>query len=105
MPNGDEIKNYVRLCHAIDGFRAKHGAWPTKALLSEETRRDLEASLEGAALRRLRRMIPIESGKSVSVAGDRRRVFHYGKDGWAQIDHRPRAEEWLGISPHGDLVE
>lgn len=32
MPNGDD-KNWVRICCAVDGFRSRHGRWPTAVRL------------------------------------------------------------------------
>lgn len=94
MPNGHD-KNFIRLCAAIDGFRAKYGAWPTKALLPEIVQRDLRALLGPELDRRLRQMLPFEASEEVAVADDRGHVFRYGTGVNA---HGPRAAEWLGIS-------
>lgn len=34
MPNGID-KNWYRMCAAINGFRSRHGCWPTKIRLPE----------------------------------------------------------------------
>ena len=44
IPNGSE-RNWVRLCHAINGFRAVYRAWPTRVRLPEICLADLREHL------------------------------------------------------------
>jgi hypothetical protein len=44
MPNGHD-KNRIRLLGAIDGFRAKHDAWPTRVSIFPGSLRDIREDL------------------------------------------------------------
>ena len=42
MPNGED-RNWVRLCIAVNGFRARYQKWPETALLSKGTAEDIKS--------------------------------------------------------------
>ena len=91
MPNGHD-KNWVRLCAIIDGFRMRHGRWPTRVRMPEGciadlrdrvfTRRDFEKITAKVTL------IPDEH--SMAAEDDRGASFAYG-------EKRPGARAWLGV--------
>jgi hypothetical protein len=104
MPNGVD-KNFVRLCIAIDGFRAKFGCWPTKALLADPILENLESLFQPATLRRLRKRISLELGDEFAVADEHGHVFRYGIDEAPDSDDQPSAMDWLGVQPDALGIE
>lgn len=99
MPNGHD-KNWVRVCLAIDGFRARHGHWPTRVRIMPASFRDLVSNVltpSGFALVNSSvRLLP-EPDAAMIAEDSNGREFCYGSD-QAEIlpDHEVSAIEHFG---------
>jgi len=70
MPNGGD-KNFVRLCAAIDGFRARYKAWPTAVRLFPTALIDLRDDVLGAdAFEKLQSKIQLVPDEAGMIAED-----------------------------------
>ena len=76
MPNGHD-RDWVRFCMAVRGFRARHGAWPTRMRLDpsyiEEFRRSLLSPADFERLQAQIELIP-ESNASFVAEDERGRT-------------------------------
>src|SRR4051812_30172933 len=101
MPNGGD-RNFIRLCSSLEGFRLRHGAWPTEVRLFPGAIADLREHVLGpeafSKLEALVRLIADEEASMIAQDKDGN-SFNYGEeqrpDGTLDIS----AAEWLGVRP------
>lgn len=109
MPNGAE-KNWVRMCAAIDGFRARYGRWPKRVRVHPM----IFANLVGHVLTPIgfavvSAVVGIEADTSsepeltLVAVDDDGCAYDYGRDGFPEGFEDQRAQEWFGsaILHHG----
>jgi hypothetical protein len=91
MPNGDD-KNWCRLCVTIDGFRSRHGRWPSHVRLPQICIGDLRRLFSPEDFAKInRKVLLIADERLVFVAEDDTGLrFAYGEE-------PPSAEVWLGV--------
>ena len=91
----------VRLIEAVNGFRTKHGRWPSKIQAEEATIAYLATvSLTPLSFFLLQSKLEVIIGEQgrILALGDGNEVFDYGEDGWQESDdHRHDAMHWLGL--------
>ena len=100
MPNGYD-KNWVRACAAIEGFRVRFGAWPTKLILERFIAEDLRGLFTKKSLSIMQEKISIISVDEVTVRAedDQGRSYDYANSGFSRDKPDIEAEEWLGVHP------
>jgi hypothetical protein len=98
MPNGAD-KNFIRLCAALDGFRARYGEWPVRVVIPAESLADLrDHILTPQAFESIVRKVALVAGASAFRAeDDTGRSYEYGKEGFPTVREGPRAIDWLGV--------
>ena len=101
MPNGHD-KNWIRLCAAVDGFRVRHGRWPTRvhmhALSLDDLRQHVFSRPDFA---KLEKKIELVAGSKTEMIAedDCGAQYDYGKEGFPPSRPKPSAAEWLGVKP------
>ena len=99
MPNG-RAKNWVRLCMVIEGFRLRHGHWPTRVRLPSaclaNLREDLLTPQEFAQLSAKIALVPEEV--SMTAEDDAGARYTTGEE-------VPPVAAWLGVEPRTDRAE
>ena len=100
MPNGVD-KNWVRLCLAIDGFRARYNSWPNYILLSKEYFENIQSLFSPKVFQKLKSQITfVIDEESLIVAKDNtNRMYNYRKEGSSKIKPDISAQEWLKVQP------
>ena len=99
MPNGED-KNWVRLCIAVNGFRARYQKWPETALLSKWTAEDIKSLFKPltyeAVLTKLE-IVEVEDDAHIELVDKAGNSFKYGegKDFEPDVD----ASSWFGVTP------
>ena len=99
MPNGYD-KNWVRLCIAVEGFRAIYQKWPETAILTKETAEDIKQLFKPltyeAVLTKLEIVEVADEGhiELVDKAGN---SFKYGEEWDLELD--VDASSWFGVTP------
>lgn len=99
----ETIKNQggvlVRLMEAINGFRTKHGRWPSKVQVDETTIAHLATvSLTPLGLFLLQSRLELAIGEPdrILALGDEGEVFDYGEEGWQRANGQGHdAMQWL----------
>lgn len=89
----------VRVIEAINGFKSKHGYWPSTIAADAELVATLATQcLTPLGFFLLQSKIDIVIGESCKLIanGNDRDVFDYGDEGW-QGEHRHDARQWLGL--------
>ncbi|ACY34791.1 hypothetical protein [Comamonas thiooxydans] len=91
----------VRIIEAINGFRAKHGRWPSKIQAEEATIAHLATvsftPLGFFLLQSKLEVVVGEQGRILAL-GDGDEVFDYGERGWQESDgYNHDAMQWLGL--------
>ncbi|KJS32309.1 MAG: hypothetical protein VR64_07255 [Desulfatitalea sp. BRH_c12] len=100
MPNG-EGKNWIRLCAAIDGFRARYKAWPTEVRVFDGYIKEMRDVLGQMGYYDLEKKVRIvEDGLPIVALDDAGRRYSYGDDGVPKKDPDMTAKEWLEIRLH-----
>lgn len=96
---GFEDRNRVRMWAAIDGFRVRHGRWPTRVRMSPAGAHEIEASLRPAELAVLVSRIALvrEEGVGMVAEDDGGASYDYGREGFPPERPDPPAEEWLTL--------
>jgi hypothetical protein len=104
MPNGDD-KNWVRVRAAIEGFKVRHGTWPTRVRLFPAVLQNLREDLFSPEMfAKLTAKIQLISDEAPIVAEDDwGNSYSYGKDGFPHPRPDQHATEWLDVHPdrHG----
>ena len=83
MPNGDD-KNWVRLCIAVEGFRARYQKWPETALLSKglaENIKRMFKPLDYEAVLTKLEIVEVEDAYHIELVDKAGNSFKYGKNG------------------------
>lgn len=104
MPNGGD-KNFVRLCAALDGFRQRHGRWPTRVVAYPAALEDLRQHVLGRAAfdAVTMKVALVEGNAGFRAEDDRGDSYDYGREGFPESRPNPSAAEWLGVHPGPDL--
>ena len=98
MPNGAD-KNWVRLRAAINGFRLRHGHWPTQIRLHPVSLANLRDHVfEQGVFRQIeQRLTFVPDDKAGMVAQDASGAeYNYGTEGFPPTRPDVDAREWLG---------
>lgn len=101
MPNGAD-KNWVRLCAAIDGFRVKYGAWPTRVRIDPALLDDVRAlfSPERWAVVEARVAFVLQERVAFQAEDDSGNLTYcYGAEGFPSRRPEPDANQWFGVEP------
>ena len=100
MPNGYDA-NWVRLCAAVDGFRARYGRWPTRvrlfAVALADIRDNLFTSDDFARITEKIALVPDNAG--MIAEDDSGARYNYGQEGFPKPRPTPSADEWFGVFP------
>lgn len=103
MPNGHD-RTWCRLCAAINGFRVRHGHWPTRVRLYPislaEIRDDLFTPDDFAKILAKVQLIPDDA--PMIAEDDSGNHFNYGEEEFPDERPSPDAAEWLGVLPLPD---
>jgi cold shock CspA family protein len=99
MPNGYD-KNWLRVCAAIDGFRARHGRWPTRVRAFRSSLYDfyLLFTLEDR-IKIASKITLVADDVPMIAEDDSGAEYNYGQEGFPQFPPDFRAADWLGVSP------
>ena len=98
MPNGDDA-TWVRVCAAIDGFRARYGRWPTRVRLfpaALEGLRDHVLTPQGfAVVVSVIELAPDEAAPMIAegAAGE---SYNYGREGFVSPRPEETTRDWFG---------
>src|SRR5256885_14279336 len=99
MPNGHD-KNWIRVCVTINGFRARHGHWPTQVRLparcGANIRDDLFTPEDYARILAKITFVEDESCMMALDADGRTSKYNEAPDGKPPS---PSADQWLGVPP------
>lgn len=102
MPNGID-KNWKRMCAAINGFRVRYGAWPTKMRLPEGAIRELFTK---ETLTRLEEKLTFVYDGSPYIAEDEKgRSFNYAEERFHDLPPDIQARDWLNVEPDSQMVK
>lgn len=100
MPNGDD-KNWIRVCMAIDGFRATYGRWPKRVRLMPIAFIDLAShvlSPVGFALVSSVIELVLEDDAEMIADDGTGAEFCYGREGPPEQSPEPTALDWFGMA-------
>jgi hypothetical protein len=100
MPNGHD-KNWIRLCGAIDGFRARYGRWPARVRIFPASLADIRDHLfTPDDYARIVAKIALIADEAPMVAeDDLGGSYSYGQEGFPKQTAIPNAADWLGVKP------
>ena len=100
MPNG-ATKNWVRLCGAINGFRSRYNAWPTRISLDPAIYEDILRLFTEKSLNKLKDNIELLSRDNATVVAEdeQGRSYDYGKEGFPSASPDITANDWLDVHP------
>lgn len=90
----------MRIIEAMDGFKRKHGCWPTELYLDEGTFDVLrQHSLTEEGYRRLAHFVTLVSTNRMIIlaTGPDHREFDYGEEGWSGPRPAVSVGEMLGF--------
>ena len=106
MPNGDD-KNWIRLCIAVEGFRARYQKWPETALISKGTAEDIKGLFKPltyeAVLAKLE-ILEVEGAPRIELVDNTGNRFNYGEE--VGFEQEGDARSWFGVTPdaHSHLL-
>ena len=99
MPNGDD-KNWVRLCIAVERFRARYQKWPETALLNKGTAEDIKQLFKPltyeAVLMKLE-IVEVEDAYHIELVDKAGNSFKYGEE--RDFEQGEDANSWFGVTP------
>lgn len=100
MPNGYD-KNWVRLCAAINGFRLRHGRWPTRVRMRPLVLEDLRENVfSRRTFAKIEAKLELIADDALMVAEDDTGAhYDYEKEGFPAKRPHPSAADWLGVEP------
>lgn len=100
MPNG-ALKNWVRLCAAIDGFRLKYHQWPTQVRMTEAQIDDIKSVFKPETYKKFESRIRLIAVEEITVTAEdeKGRQYDYAKSGFPKRKPRIDAASWLGVEP------
>lgn len=97
MPNGDDT-DWVRVCAAIDGFRARYGRWPARVRLfpaALDGLREHVLTPEGfAVVASVIELVP-DAAAPMIAEGAEGESYNYGREGFPPRPEEP-ARVWFG---------
>jgi hypothetical protein len=97
MPNGHD-KNWIRLCAALDGFRARHGRWPTRVRMFQVSLEDLQSLFAAGDFARILSLVNLVADEASMIAEDDTGAsYNYGEEGFPAELPSPSAKQWLGV--------
>ena len=104
MPNGGD-KNYVRLCAAIDGFKARYGRWPERVVVEQGYIEDIRDHVlaPGEFDRMQQKLKVVEGDARFRAEDDAGNFYHYEDEGFPARKPEPSAREWLDLELQPDL--
>jgi len=108
VPNGDDA-SWVRVCAAIDGFRARYGRWPARVRLfpgALENIRDHVLTPQGFAVVVSVVELVADDRAPMIAEGAEGESYSYGQEGFPKSKPDDPARDWFGqaiLSP--DLRE
>jgi hypothetical protein len=98
VPNGGD-KNWVRVCAAIDGFRAQHGRWPNRVrvmpLALVDLVSDVLTPVGFALVSSVVELVPEEGAEMIAEDGSGAE-YNYGQEGFPEGEVGPPTREWFG---------
>jgi hypothetical protein len=98
MPNGHD-KNWVRVCAAIDGFRARFGHWPKRIRVMPVSFADLISNVLNpvgfALISNYVELVPEENAGMIAEDSTGAE-FNYGEEGFPEKKPDPPTREWFG---------
>ena len=94
--HGDRDDAWFRLCVAIDGFRARHGRWPTRVRLDGASMESIRRRLESSGIPVAGKVGWVVDGSSMIAEDDRGGRYDFGEEGSPPHRPIPGATEWLG---------
>ena len=98
MPNGDDA-DWVRVCAAIDGFRARYGRWPTRVRLfpaALEGLRDHVLTPQGFAVVASVIELVADGAAPMIAEGAAGESYNYGRERFAKPRPEEPARDWFG---------
>jgi hypothetical protein len=98
VPNGDDAE-WVRVCAAIDGFRSRHGRWPTRIRLSRDALAWLrEHVLTGAGFAVVGSVVELAADERATMVAEdgTGAAYNYGKEGFPRLPWDESARAWFG---------
>jgi len=99
MPNG-ESRNWIRMCAAINGYRARYCEWPKRIRVAKYFPEELELVATQEQLNLLASKIELIADGSEYVAeGDNNQSYSYGKESFPDTQPDISAQEWIGFMP------
>ena len=100
MPNGGD-RNWVRLCAAVDGFRARHRSWPSRIRISPRVIADLRDNVfDRHSFKRLEAKLALVPDETSFIAqDDEGRSHNLGEEGFSKVEPDTRTSDWIGIVP------
>ena len=100
MPNGID-KNWMRMCAAINGFRARYQRWPVRVRMPQNAIADLFTSESLAKIQK--KLTLVEDDSLYIVEDDAGNSYNYGEEG---LSPKPdiSAHIWLDVTPDSELV-
>lgn len=101
VPNGHD-KNWIRLCFAIDGFRVRHGSWPSRVRIFPPSLANIRDDLLTAEdfSRITAKIMLVPDGDSMVAEDDTGKSYHLGRDGYPLYPFErpvPNAAQWLDV--------
>jgi hypothetical protein len=101
MPNGID-KNWMRMCAAINGFRARFQSWPVRVRLPEDAISGLFTPKSLAKIEE--KLTLVEDGSPYIAEDDTGGSYNYGKEGGGAQPDIP-AHIWLDVEPDSEAVK
>lgn len=105
MPNGGD-KNWIRLCAAVDGFRARYGIWPAKVRMFPGALDNLRNRVfDAQSFAQLESKLNLVADEAAMIAEDEEgRSYNYGAEGFTKNEPDIRARDWLGVKPRPEAL-
>jgi hypothetical protein len=105
MPNG-ATRNWVRLCAAVDGFRARHKSWPSRIIIGELEYENLKEVFLPETFSLIEQKLQFVVKKELAMAAEDQQVrrYDYAKKGFCSMRPDISAREWLSVEPNGPLA-
>lgn len=101
MPNGID-KNWMRMCAAVNGFRARYQHWPVRMRILEDA---ISPLFTPESLAKISEKLElVEDGSLFIAEDDASNSYNYAEEG---LSPKPDilAHIWLGVEPDSELVK
>ena len=94
----DEGRNWIRMCAAVDGFRARYGARPTMIKIPSEIIDDLRIDLGDEMFEKVATRVKFIADETGFIAEDNQgRQFDYAQEGFSKGSPDIPAATWFEI--------